>query len=235
MHRRRCHINEGRDNKTAAEQDGGDYSSLDGMSLCERLKDEEPGAWRYVLEKVIDQEKRSPANNRRRADWGVSIESLLGRLYEEMVGQGKLSNYKGRGSLVGWLRSYLRGYLSRENPDDGRTTSMDVAKEVEDGEALSPLADRIAFEMSERDRRDAYGGEGDRVLRREMWDVARRCFRELWLGNSMQAYVMLLKTRFQMSSLEIKERLGVSSAANVDQMFSRAVKKMQEAKVKYGV
>ena len=51
----------------------------------------------------------------------------------------------------------------------------------------------------------------------------------------MQAYVMLLKTRFQMSSLEIKERLGISSAANVDQMFSRAVKKMQEAKVRHDV
>jgi hypothetical protein len=49
----------------------------------------------------------------------------------------------------------------------------------------------------------------------------------------MQAYVMLLKLRFHMSSLEIKERLGVSSAANVDQMFARAIRRMKEEKVKY--
>ena len=216
---------------------GGDaaYARMPGIELCGLLKSEDPGAWRYVLERVIDQEKRSSANNRRRADWNVSLESLLGRLYDEMVGQGKLSYYKGTGSLIGWLRSYIRGYLSRENPDDGRTVSLDAAGEGEDGEVLSPLADKIAFDLSEEGRRGAYGGEGDQVLRRERWALARRCFRDLWLGNSMQAYVMLLKTRFQMSSLEIKERLGISSAANVDQMFSRAVKKMQEAKVRHDV
>ena len=49
----------------------------------------------------------------------------------------------------------------------------------------------------------------------------------------MQAYVMLLKTRFQMSSLEIKERLGASSADNVDQMFARAIRKMREVRERY--
>ncbi len=46
----------------------------------------------------------------------------------------------------------------------------------------------------------------------------------------MQAYVLLLKTRFHMSSMEIKERFGLSSAANVDQLFSRAVRSMRESR-----
>ena len=82
--------------------------TLSDVELCALLKDEDQEAWRYVLEKVVDQEKRSRFGNLKRQDWGVPLESLLGQLYEEMVGQGKLANYQGRGSLVGWLRSYLR-------------------------------------------------------------------------------------------------------------------------------
>ena len=76
-------------------------------------------------------------------------------------------------------------------------------------------------------------GEDLHVLKHEQWEIVQKCFRNLWQGNTIQAYVMLLKLRFHMSSLEIKERLGLTSAANVDQMFSRAVRKMKEEKVKY--
>ena len=99
---------------------GRKLSGLDDLELCQLLKDEDAEAWQYVLEKVVDQEKRSRSGNLKRHDWGVSLESLIGQLYEEMVGQGKLAAYQGRGSLIGWLRSYLRGYLSRQNPENGR-------------------------------------------------------------------------------------------------------------------
>ena len=76
------------------------YDILTNMEMVELLRQEDQGAWTYVLEKVIDQEKRSIANSRKRADWGIAIESLLGQLYEEMVGQRKLDMYEGRGSLM---------------------------------------------------------------------------------------------------------------------------------------
>ena len=150
-----------------------------------------------------------------------------------MVGAGKLDNYRCGGSLVGWLRSYLRGYLARCNPERSRFVSIDERYENEEGESVGSLGDEIAFSQSDARSRDAYAGEDLQVLEHERWNVAQKCFRNLWKGNTMQAYVMLLKLRFHMSSLEIKDRLGITSTANVDQMFSRAVKRMREEKVKY--
>jgi len=209
------------------------YRGLKDMELCRLLKEEDKGAWSYALETIVAQEKCSVANNRKRSDWNVPIESLLGQLYEEMVGQRKLDQYEGRGSLIGWLRQYVRGYLNRQNPSGGKFVSIDDRPEGGGEDEKVPLEDRLAVEQSEMRRGSAYDGEDLHVLRHEQWAVAQKCFRTLWKGNSMQAYVMLLKLRFHMSSLEIKERLNVTSAANVDQMFSRAVKRMKEERAKY--
>lgn len=209
------------------------YSQLSDMDLCQLLKREDRGAWNYVLEILIAQEKHSLSNNRKRYDWSVSIESQLGQLYEEMVGQRKLDGYAGRGSLIGWLRSYMRGYLNRQDPSRSRSVSIDAPLTSEEDDGDLTLEQKISFEESERRNGDAYVDEDLHVLRHEQWDIAQKCFRDLWQGNTMQAYVMLLKLRFHMSSLEIKDRLGISSAANVDQMFVRAVRKMKEARVNY--
>lgn len=210
------------------------YERLSDGELCELLKKEERGAWEFVLEKITDQEKKCRANSRKRSAWGLSIEDDFGRLYDEMVGAKKLWNWAG-GSLIGWMRAYVRGYLSRSNPQgDGRFVDIDDGPEGENGEVVLTLGDKIAAQVSGERARDAYGGEDLQVLRHEQWEVAQKCFRELWQGNSIQAYVMLLKLRFHLSSLEIKERLGISSVANVDQLYSRAVKKMREVRMRYG-
>ena len=209
------------------------FDNMTNVELCQRLKAEDAEAWHYVLEQILAQERHCVANNRKRQDWNLRLDSFKGPLYEDMVGRHKLDLYKGNGSLIGWLRRYVRGYVNRENPDSGRTVSLDEQFEDGDGEIKNPLSDKVVKILSEKQRWNAYVGEDGEVLRRDEWQTAHKCFRDLWLGNSIQAYVMLLKTRFQMSSLEIKERLGISSEANVDQMFSRAVKKMQELRVKY--
>lgn len=209
------------------------YDKLSNIELCNLLKYEDHGAWRYVLEKVVDQEKRTNSSMRKCADWGVDLESLLGQLYDEMIGERKLWAYEGRGSLIGWLRMYLRGYLNRMNPSLGKFQSIDQECENSDGERGLSLVEKISFSLSEERSRDAYMGEDLQVLKHEQWQMVQKCFGNLWKENSIQAYVMLLKLRFHMSSLEIKERLGISSAANVDQMFARAVRKMKEEKVKY--
>ena len=147
----------------------------------------------------------------------------------------RLWKWQGRGSLYGWVRVYLRQYLNECNPaGDGRTVDIEDGIEDEEGRVAMTLGDKISAEVSEINRRDPYGGEDLQVLQHERWAIAGQCLRDLWQENSIQAYVLLLKTRFHLSSLEIKERFGISSAANVDQMFARAVKKMKEARDKYG-
>ena len=216
-----------------------DCELLSDRELWELLKEQKPFAWKYVLTVVKEQEEKSLVNSRKRESWGVDLYELLGKLYEDMICNRKLWNYKGAnedtpGSLIGWMRSYLRGYLTRLNPDY-RNKSMDFDGEVKgkDGEKILSVGDQYAKEMSDGTNLFAYKDEDLEVLKHERLEIAQKCFADLWRENSAQAYVMLLKTRFQMSSLEIKDRLGISSAANVDQMFSRAVKKMKELKVKY--
>ncbi len=209
------------------------YENLDHLDLCRYLKEEDSGAWLYVLEKIVAQEKKSFANSRKRIDWGIQIEDLLGELYEDMVARKKLDRYKGAGSLIGWMRAYLRGYLNRRNPGIFGETPIDEVWTDGEGNEMPTLVEKISFEESEKRRRDPYTGEDLHVLRHENWQIASRCFGELWQKNSIQAYVMLLKARFHLSSMEIKERLGISSAANVDQLYSRAVKQMKVAKENY--
>ena len=209
--------------------DNADYP--DDRTTAVLLLKEDKGAWKFVLSRIIDQERKSPANSRRRAEWGVDLYDLLGKLYEDMVFKGKLANYRGEGSLVGWMREYVRGYLRRANPNESRAVDIDGAASGAEDDART-LGEKIAFELSEANRGDAYAGEGLPVLRDENWRLVQKCFAELWQRNATQAYVMLLKLRFHMPSLEIKERLGISSSANVDQLFARAVKQMKELKVK---
>jgi hypothetical protein len=59
------------------------------------------------------------------------------------------------------------------------------------------------------------------------------CLKDLWNKDPERAYVHLLKTRFHLSSEEVKDFLDISSAANVDQIFSRNIKFMREAWVKH--
>lgn len=207
-----------------------DYAALTDLELRDRLLREEGGAWEFILLKVVAQEKRSAAASRRRSDWGVPLETLLGELYEDMVGRRRLENFRGDGSLVGFLRMYLRGYLSRHNPDARGFVPIDEPTRNDEGADGPTLEEKIAFDASESLRKNAYMGGDLQVLKNEQWAVARECFRELWMRNTMQAYVLLLKTRFHMSSMEIKERFGLSSAANVDQLFSRAVRSMRESR-----
>lgn len=203
----------------------------DDRTTAVLLMKEDRAAWQFVLSRLIDQEKKAKWRSQLRADWGVDLYDLLGRLYEDMIFKGRLANYRGEGSLIGWMRHYLEGYLKRANPNDGRLVDIDGVAPGSEGDERT-LGEKIAFELSESHRGDAYSGEGLPVLRNENWSLVQKCFAELWQRNAAQAYVMLLKLRFHMPSLEIKERLGISSAANVDQLFARAVKQMKELKVK---
>ena len=67
------------------------------------------------------------------------------------------------------------------------------------------------------------------MARNEAWQMTHLCFRQLWNDDPLRCYIHLLKTRFHLSSEEVRDFLDVSSAANVDQIFSRSVKFMREA------
>jgi len=209
-----------------------DLSHLTDHDIYELLRRQDAGAWTCIWKKAVLAEARSFRSSEMARKWGVSPEELMGRLYEEMIARGKIELYRDDGgSIVGWLRSYVRGYIRQANPERRREVSMDsVGAEGEDN---ASFVEKISKEVSDSKGRDSSPLEDPALRRKEEWLTVQRCFGELWRKSPLKAYVHLLKLRLNLSSKEIKDMLGISSESNVDQLFSRAVKDMRELKVKY--
>lgn len=203
-----------------------DYRGLTDLEVRDLLLRNDSAAWDFVRNVIIEQEKKSVANNRKRWEWHEPLDAQLSELYLEMYGKKKLLKYRGSassdfGSLIGWLRKYVKGYIE-EPPLDPIDTTDTTEKEQQSG-----------GRVSDGPSGSTYVSGDIQILKKEAWEIAQKIFREVWRENCIQAYVMLLKLRFGMSSAEIKTRLGISSEANVDQLFSRGVKKMKEKRDEY--
>ena len=131
----------------------------------------------------------------------LDIVSVIG---VPLVVKGKLSFYQGDGNLYGWLGKYVVGYIYRANPD--RRREMPVKSVV-------PYADVV---------------HDDTVVNGEERRLVDQCLGRMWLKNPMRAYVHYMKLGEGLSSREILRFFGLSSEANVDQIFSRAVKSMRK-------
>ena len=191
--------------------------SLDGLTDHEvfgLLKEQDGDAWSLVYEKSVLSEARSLRSGRMAREAGITPEELMSMLYEEMIGRGKINLYRDNGgSVFSWLRTYVRGYVYHSVVKRHEEISTDAVSD-EDEEFTIPIEDPA------RDRK-------------EQWDMVQTCFGEMWAENPMKAYVHLLKLRMNLSSTDIMRMLGISSAANVDQIFSRAVKDMGRKKVEH--
>lgn len=197
------------------------------------LKEQDAEAWRLVWEKAVLPEVKSLRTAAMAREWGVTAEELMSLLYVEMIGARKIDLYRDDGgSLWGWLRTYVRGYVLRADPRKRRELPLSGAEDGdEDGSAS--FEEKIAKKLSDARGRDAVPGEDPAVRRREEWELVQKCFGDLWKKNPLRAYVHLLKLRMNLSSTEIKDMLGVTTEANVDQMFSRALKDMRKMKVEH--
>lgn len=180
----------------------------------ELVKEGGDAGWKLVWERVIVPETKSAKNAELMRRFSLTDGDLMGMLYEEMMGRRKIDLYRDDGgSFQGWLRKYVRGYILNADPNKHGEISIENAHaDSEDGPATLdlPVADI-------------------NTVRNEAWNMTHLCFRDLWNEGPERAYVMLLKTRFHLSSEEIREMLDCSSTANVDQMFSRSVKFMRQA------
>lgn len=207
-------------------------ASLSDHEVYELLKLRDDLAWKLVWEKVVLAEAKSLRSSAMMRQWGVTTEELLSMLFMDMVGKGKLELYRDDGgSLWGWLRTYVRGYVLRANPAERREISLEGAGAADaEDEGGRSFEEKVSKMMSDAAGRDANPGEDPAVRRREEWELVQNCFGELWKENPLRAYVHLLKLRLNLSSTEIKDMLGISSEANVDQLFSRALKDMRKLK-----
>ena len=179
----------------------------------ELVKAGEDAGWKLVWEKVVEPESTSQRSAELMKRYSITAGDLMGMLYEDMLGRRKIDLYRDDGgSLQGWLRTYVRGYILGADPNRHGEISIDGAYQGEDGESE-------ALSLPKHDHE---------VVRREVWQMTLWCFRELWNEDPERCYIHLLKTRFFLSSEEVRDFLDVSSSANVDQMFSRSIKFMRQ-------
>ena len=179
----------------------------------ELVKAGEDAGWKLIWEKVVEPESTSQRSAELMKRYSITAGDLMGMLYEDMLGRRKIDLYRDDGgSLQGWIRTYVRGYILGADPNRHGEISIEGAYQGEDGESE-------ALSLPKHDHE---------VVRREVWQMTLWCFRELWNEDPERCYIHLLKTRFFLSSEEVRDFLDVSSSANVDQIFSRSIKFMRQ-------
>jgi len=177
------------------------------------VKNGEDAGWKLVWERVVEPESKSMRSREMLERYSLTDGDLMGMLYDEMIGRGKIDLYRGEGSFEGWLRRYVRGYVLNANPNKHGEISLEGAHaDAEDGPA--------ALDVPTID---------NRVISKDVWISTHYCFHDLWQEDPERAYIHLLKTRFHLTSEEVRDFLDVSSVANVDQIFSRNVKFLRAA------
>jgi len=178
--------------------------------LVSEGKDE---GWKLVWERVVRPESESMRSGEMMRRFSLDAGDLMGMLCQDMLGRRKIDLYRGRGSFEGWLRTYVRGYVLNADPNKHGEISIEGARSDGEGECE-------AMTLPDQDME---------ILRGEAWRLTHYCFRELWNEDPERCYIHLLKTRFGLSSEQVRDFLDISTAANVDQIFSRSVKFMRSA------
>jgi hypothetical protein len=190
---------------------------MDDIEWSESVAAGEDAGWKLVWERVVETESRSIRSAELMQRYSITAGDLMGMLYNEMIGRGKISLYRGEGSFQGWLRKYVRGFILNSNPNAHGEISIENAHP--DAEAGSQ---ELHIPVND-----------DGVGRNDVWTMTHRCFHDLWRQDPERAYIHILKTRFHLSSDEVSDFLEVSSSANVDQIFSRSVKFLRSAWVEH--
>ena len=211
--------------------------NLEGASeheIYELLKLQDAEAWRLAWEKAVLPEARSLRSGQMARRFGVTAEEMMSLLYVEMIGGGKINLYRDDGgSLWGWMRTYVRGYIHQADPARKKEISLEGADFGDESDGGASFEEKVSKMVSDSRGRESSPLEDPAMQRKEEWELVQKCFGDQWKKNPMRAYVHLLKLRMNLSSTEIKCMLGVSSEANVDQLFSRALKDMRELKVQH--
>ena len=172
--------------------------------------------WKLVWENVIVPEMKSLRSGELARKYCITDGDLMGMLYEEMIGRGKIALFRNDGgSLWGWMRQYVRGYVTRANPNPRGEFSIEGTADLNEGGEAMALPDTDSG-----------------VESAEVWRMTHRCLKDLWNDSPRKAYVLYLKTRMHLSSAEVAGMLDLTEA-NVDQIFSRSVKQMRANWVKH--
>lgn len=190
-----------------------EFDSVSDRELASLLKQGDNKAWTYIFHAAVKAtlgEKSVTCNGIQfkaiTTDLNIDAYEILSQLYLYMIGRRKIDTFRyGNMRLVNWLRMYVKKFIL------GYTKTK--KREIVSDDPLKGVS---------------IGSNGPK----DAEEVLRLSFAKLWRQNPMRAYVYLLKVH-EFSSEEIRERLGLSSSANVDQYHFRAKADLKEIAAEY--
>ena len=184
--------------------------NLEGASeheIYELLKLQDAEAWRLAWEKAVLPEARSLRSGQMARRFGVTAEEMMSLLYVEMIGGGKINLYRDDGgSLWGWMRTYVRGYIHQADPARKKEISLEGADFGDESDGGASFEEKVSKMVSDSRGRESSPLEDPAMRRKEEWELVQKCFGDLWKKNPMRAYVHLLKLRMNLSSTEMHVR-----------------------------
>ena len=176
--------------------------ALDSHELVGLLWDGNDDAWRYVYARAVIPLLKRASLGRIVQDRNRSDMDICGAVFDYLVGQKKLELYDHRCPIVYWIRFWVTkdilGYCRKNDNPVSDEGIEDVLKSDE-----TPF-EGLAFK-----------------------EELNFCYMKLLRENRNEARVLYFRAVEGQSSQEVAKLLGISSQANVDQMFSRARKKMR--------
>ena len=107
---------------------------MDDKEWYELVKAGEDEGWKLVWEKVVEPESKSMRSAEMMNRFSLTAGDLMGMLFDEMIGKGKIDLYRGEGSFAGWLKRYVRGYVLNADPNKHGEISIEGAHPDADGE-----------------------------------------------------------------------------------------------------
>ena len=133
--------------------------SLEGASeheIYELLKLQDAEAWRLAWENAVLPEARSLRSGQMARRFGITAEELMSLLYVEMIGGGKINLFRDDGgSLWGWMRTYVRGYVRQSDPAKKREISLEGADFGDESDGGANFEDKVSKMVSDSRGRDA--------------------------------------------------------------------------------
>lgn len=177
--------------------------SVDSHTLVQLLWDGDDDAWRYVYARAVIPLLRRASLGCMVRDRQRSDLDICGAVFDYLVAQKKLSNYRFECPVVYWIRFYvvkdILGYCKKnDNPvsDEGLENVLTTERTPPEGLGFS--------------------------------EELNWCYKMLRQEKRLMSDVLYLKAIEGRSSAEVMDLLNISSVDNVNQLYKRARDRMSE-------
>ena len=175
-------------------------------TFVDMLKASNEFAWRKVRDDVIVPYLRKSRFGKMASDKNVDEDEVFTSVYVQLVFNGYLDRLRNKSRVLDCIKEYTRKYV-RSHYQVFRRKIVEQLLEEDDWSRVTE--ERIV---------DTRSQTSDEERKRKIADVIGK----LWKINPRYAYVLVMKTKNQLSSKNVMDAIGVSSELNVNKMYQRA-------------